>query len=137
MGNRNHGIVPERVGDGQPESLDIAPGNIVVIREGSSYSWGRFLHATVKSASPKLLKLEKTSSMWCPRQVRREQVVAIAATKEQAEQLCQSLTGIRGENDRRRKIADEARVAAVAAADAASDKQMGALLSRLNKEQAA
>jgi len=132
---KNHGIVPERVGDGLPESVSITPGSIVVIREGTSYSWGHFWSAEASAVTAKLVKLKQAPGIWAGKQIRREQVLLVAASKEEADQICQALTGIRGENDRRRKVADQARVAAIVAADAASDKQMTALLSRLNKGQ--
>lgn len=117
--------------------LNIVPGSIVVIRERTSYSWGRFRFAEVSAVTTKLVKLKQEPGAWSGRQVQKDMVVAVLGGKEDAYRLCQSLTGIRGENDRRRKVADEVRAAAIAAADAASDKQMAALLSRLNKEQEA
>lgn len=117
--------------------LNIVPGSIVVIRESTSYSWGRFWSAEALAVTAKLVKLKQEPGIWAGRQVRREQVLLAAASKEEADRICQALDGIRGENERRRKIADDARVAAIVAADAASDKQMAALLSRLDKEQAA
>jgi hypothetical protein len=88
--------------------------------------WGRGANVRqIEKVTPKLVKVRDS---WGTRQLKHADVYAVFADKADADRIMQSIDGVMGEHRRRVQAAIADRDLRVAAADAARDKQIEALL---------
>jgi len=112
----------------------VQPGDWVLFRTDSLYDRISVEIKQADKTTPKLVKF--MGSRW-PRQCSRTGVVAAFADKEAAERTRDAISGVAGEYLRRRRLADEDHTQRIKAAITAAHKQVSAILSRLNAEDAA
>lgn len=103
-----------------------AAGEYVLFRTGSEYSPVTVELKRAAKITPSLVKFDGGY----PRQCNILSVVASFASEEVARNVRDAIGGVAGEYDRRRRVANEQRSAAMTAAITAANKQIAAIVAK-------